>query len=210
MTCVSSFRPLGESPEIAKNQLFAKQSWEQTFDRIIYFGEYEEKLASPKTIFIGSEQFPTLDRMLTAASLSDDWSCLINADIVVSNTLGTVVLECIRRNIQAITSKRYQFENEDLQKAKVVDSGYDFFMTDAKLWLGAAQNVPPGYRIGHNRWDNWVLGWLRVMCGKHFVDVTSRRLIFHPRHGGRKQPHHIDVPNDKFIQNGIPPLYRLR
>ena len=46
MTCVSSFRPLGESPEIAKNQLFAKQSWEQTFDRIIYFGDYEEKLAA--------------------------------------------------------------------------------------------------------------------------------------------------------------------
>lgn len=211
MTSVSSFRPFKDSEEVARNQLRAKQSWEQVFDEIIYFGSDEPKLASVKTMFVDSKEFPTIDLLITAASFARGWVAILNADIVVSKALGAVVAECIRRNVRAITSKRYEFEPdaENMDKAKVKDAGYDFFMADAKMWAGAAQHVPSGYRIGHNRWDNWVLGYFNVICGRQFVDVTSRKVVFHPRHGERKQPYHIEVPNDRFLQLGRPPFYKL-
>lgn len=211
MTSVSSFRPFQDSDEVARNQLRAKDSWEAVFNEIIYFGIREPRLMSTKTMFVDSPEFPTIDLLITAASFARGWVCILNADIVVSPMLGAVVADCIRRNIMAITSKRYEFEPDtpSLDSAKVKDSGYDFFMADAKLWARAAQHVPNGYRIGHNRWDNWVLGYFNVTCGRQFVDITSKRCIFHPRHGGRKQPYHIDVPNDRFLQMGIPPLYKL-
>lgn len=211
MTSVSSFRPFKDSDEVARNQYRAKESWEEVFSEIIYFGAHEPALVSPKTFFVDSPDFPTIDLMITAASFCRGWVAILNADIVVSTMLGSVVAECIRKNVQAITSKRYEFEPDapNMDKAKVKDSGYDFFMADAKLWAGAATHVPSGYRIGHNRWDNWVLGYFNVICGKRFVDVTSRRCIFHPRHGERNQPHHIQVPNDRFLQLGRPPFYKL-
>lgn len=206
---VSSFRPLSESKEIARNQIRAKRSWEDVFDQIVYFGDPEPQLSSSKTEFVESEQFPTVDRMMAAAALANDWSCLINSDIVVSPLLGKVVRDCIRNKIEAITSQRYEFTGEDLNHARVKDSGYDFFMSSPKQWAEAAKVVPSEYRIGHNRWDNWVLGRFNVVCMKRFVDVTSKRLIFHPRHGERKQPYHISVPNDTYLQLGRPPFYRL-
>lgn len=211
MTVVSSFRPFKDSAEVARNQLRAKESWESVFTEIIYFGGLEPALVSPKTMFVDSKEFPTIDLLITAASFARGWVCILNADIVVSTVLGAVVAECIRKNVKAITSKRYQFEPDDpdMERAKVVDAGYDFFMADAKMWAGAAQHVPSGYRIGHNRWDNWVLGYFNTVCQKRFVDITSRRCVFHPRHGERKQPYHIDVPNDRFLQLGRPPFYKL-
>jgi hypothetical protein len=211
MTLITSHRPLSESEEIARNQLRAKESWEPVFDEIIYFGKYEPALASIKTMFIESEEFPTIDLLLTAAALASGWTCLINADIVVSPMLGMVLQECIQKRVQAFTSMRYEFEPDanDLSKAKVKDSGYDFFMTDTALWIGAAQKIPKGYRIGHNRWDNWILGYFNTVCRRRFVDITSRRCIFHPRHSERKQPYHIDVPQDQYLDVGRPPFYRL-
>jgi hypothetical protein len=211
MTLITSHRPLSESPEIARNQIRAKESWELVFDEIIYFGKQEPSLSSNKTMFIDSDEFPTIDLLLTAAALASDWSCLINADIVVSPLLGKVLEECIQKRVQAFTSMRYEFDPDakDMSQAKVKDSGYDFFMTDAALWTGAAQKIPPGYRIGHNRWDNWILGYFNTVCRRRFVDITSRRVIFHPRHENRKQPHHIDVPQDQYLDVGRPPFYRL-
>lgn len=211
MTAVSSFRPLSESEEIATNQIRAKESWDDVFDDVVYFGDYEPLLDGGKTLFIASEQFPTLDRMMLAATFGNGWTCLINSDIVVSPLLGKVVRECQQKKIEAITSMRYEFEPEqkDLNKAVVKDSGYDFFMSSPEMWLGAFKQVPNGYRIGHNRWDNWVLGYFNTVCRKRFVDVTSKRLIFHPRHGERKQPYHISVPQDIYLELGRPPFYKL-
>jgi len=210
VTAVSSFRLLSQSEEIARNQIIAKESWDGVFDQVIYFGSHEPLLASINTEFIKSEQFPTIDRMMVAASLSNDWACLINADIVVSPLLAKVVEDCKRNKIEAITSMRYEFEpGQDLERARVVDSGYDFFMSSPSHWAGAAKQVPSGYRIGHNRWDNWVLGYFNTVCRKRFVDVTSKRLIFHPKHGERKQPYHIQVPHDIYLEVGRPPFYKL-
>lgn len=211
MNCVSSFRPLKDSAEIAANQLRAKASWEQVFEHITYLGTEEPLLASPKTTFIPSEQFPTIDRLLTAASAGPGWCALINADIVVASTLPALVEECQRKGIRAITSQRYEFEINDvkLRNAKVKDSGYDFFMSDRTVWAAARNLIPPGYRIGHNRWDNWILGFLNSSIGRQFVDVTSRRVIFHPRHAERCQPYHIAVPHDQYLELGRPPFWRL-
>lgn len=211
MTAVSSFRPLSESKEIARNQLRAKESWEDVFDEIVYFASAPEPdLKSSKTYFVPCEEFPTIDKMMTTASVANDWACLINSDIVVGPLLGTVIRDCIKKNIQAVTSMRYEFEpGADLSRARVKDSGYDFFMSSPGLWADAAKQIPSGYRIGHNRWDNWVLGYFNTVCKKRFVDITSRKVIFHPRHGERKQPYHIAVPQDAYIQLGRPPFYRL-
>ena len=145
--------------------------------------------------------------------MAKGWAAIINADIVVSIRLGAVVQECIRKGIKAITSYRYEFNtpnpDPELSGAKVKDLGFDFFMADPTVWKGASDVVPEGYRIGHNRWDNWCLGYMNTVLGKKFVDVTSRRLIFHPRHGERKQPYHITVPNDKYLELGRPPFFKL-
>lgn len=211
MTAISSFRPLAQcDPEIAKNQLRANRSWRPIFSEIIYFGSPEPLLCAPSVQFIPCDPFPPISALALAASMGSNWACLINADIVVAPSLMQAIPEaCARYRCRAITSRRWQFEKENLNGAQLVDYGYDFFMAERALWAEIARKVPPQYRIGHAGWDTWCLGWFNKVVGRQFVDITSRRCIYHPKHENRYQPHTFEIAEDQYGQAGGMPVIHL-
>lgn len=209
MVAISSFRPLAESQDIATNQIRAKRSWDRVFDDIIYFGELEPELASDRTTFISYDGFPFIALLARTASMCDELVCLINADIVVGPHLKRTVQEALNRGALAITSWRYQFEpwDEELTNVKIVDQGLDFFATYPHIWKRVSDEIPQHYRIGHSAWDSWLLAFFHANCRRSFFDITARQCIFHPRHGERHPPHHIELVHDHYTNRiGFPSL----
>lgn len=210
MTAVSSFRPLNACDEVARNQIRAFHSWRSVFTEILYFGTAEPQLSAPAVQFIPCDPFPPISALALAASMGSAWSALINADIVVAPNLLRVIPEaCARYQARAITSRRWQFEKGKLANAKLVDFGYDFFMAERTLWAEIARKVPRQYRIGHSGWDTWILGWFNKTISRQFVDITSRRCIYHPKHENRFQPHTFEIAEDVFGQAGGTPRMQL-
>lgn len=213
MTAVSSFRPLRDcDPVIAKNQIRANHSWRSVFSEIILFGDPEPQLSAPSVQFIPCDPFPPISALALAASMGSQWSVLINADIIVTPGIMSAISEaCGRYQARAITSRRWQFEPGDnkLEHARVVDQGYDFFMAERTIWADVARKVPRQYRIGHSGWDTWVLGWFNKTMSRQFVDITSRKVIFHPKHENRFQPHTFQITEDVYGQSGGTPRLQL-
>lgn len=207
LVAVSSFRPLDHSAEVAANQLRAKASWDQVFDRIFLFGSYDQRLDSSTTEFIQCEDWPHISLMAMTASWQPDPVCILNADIVVALHLKDIVNRGWSMNAQALTSKRYEFEpsKENYDSAEVVDVGVDFFCAFPNVWKQVWRQIPSGFRIGHQLWDSWMLAFLTHTYPQRFFDLTKHRPIYHPRHGDRKMPHHISVDPESFHPNwGFP------
>lgn len=189
MIAVSSFRPLGQNPDWDRNQLAAKASWERVFEEIIYFNQEEPRLDSPKTAFLPTEGHPFIRQLCALCALSSGWSCIINADIVVSPELATVERRASARHAMAMTSYRYTTANG---RTAVIDNGLDWFAARGPIWAEAARQCPPQLRIGHPTWDTWMIGFLNHACGRSFINVTSARLIFHPKHEDRRHVCNVD------------------
>jgi hypothetical protein len=210
LVAVSSFRALDASPEVAANQLRAKASWDEVFDKIILFGRYDKRLASPKTEFIqDAGDFPSIALMVLAASWQEDPVCILNADIVVAINLKDIVNRGWSKQAQALTSKRYEFDpaRENYNDAKVVDVGVDFFCAFPSAWKQVYKHIPGCFRISHQRWDQYMLAFFTHTFPNRFFDLTNHRPIFHPKHGDRQMPHHIAIPEDCFYEMmGFPPL----
>lgn len=199
MIAISSHRPLADSMEYARNQLFAKDSWEEVFEQIVYFGEPQFGLDSPKTIFIESEEFPRISEMIAFAAEQSDWCCLINADIVVADYLIGIEHEMKRRKTLCATSYRWEFVMDDDEvKPKVRDNGLDFFAACPQVWRDAELCIPRDYRIGHSMWDTWMLGFFNHKYRRSCRDLTQAKVIYHPRHGGRRQIYRIPENIDGF------------
>jgi len=208
LTAVASFRALDDSAEVAANQLRAKRSWDLVFDRIILFGSYDKRLASRNTEFIPCEDFPHISQMAWIASQQTVPACLLNADIVVAPNLKELVNKAWAKQIVAMTSQRLEFDpkTEDYFRAVVRDLGADFFCAMPAVWKQVYKAIPEQFRIGHQRWDQWMLNFLWHSYQRRFVDITTLGPIFHPKHEGRKMPHHIDASNVNFYQQiGFPP-----
>lgn len=208
LSAVASFRALDDSPEVAANQLRAKRSWDLVFDRIILFGDYDKRLASPITEFIPCEDFPRISLMAMVASAESVPTCLLNADIVVARNLKELVNRAWAKQAVAMTSQRLEFDpkTEDYFRAVVRDLGADFFCAIPAVWKQVYKAIPTQFRIGHQRWDQWMLNFLWHTFKRRFVDITTLGPIFHPRHEGRKMPHHIDISGVSFYQQiGFPP-----
>lgn len=208
LIAVSSFRKLDDSEEVAVNQLRAKRSWDRVFDRIILFGDYDKRLASPTTQFEPCEDFPSIASMVWAASRQTVPVCLLNADIVVAPNLKELVNKGWAKQLLAMTSQRLEFDpvTVDYFRARVVDQGADFFCAKPEVWRQAYKSIPKQFRIGHPQWDNWMLNFLWFTCRRRFCDITTLGPIFHPKHGERKMPHAIDASGVNFYsQIGFPP-----
>jgi hypothetical protein len=208
LVAVSSFRALDDSAEIAANQLRAKRSWDLVFDRIMLFGEYDKRMASPTTDFIKCPDFPHISSMAWLASKQDAPACLLNADIVVAPNLKEIVNKAWAKGALAMTSQRLEFDpkTEDYFRAVVRDLGADFFCAKPAVWKQVYKAIPNQFRIGHQRWDQWLLNFLWHTYRCRFVDITTLGPIFHPKHGDRKQPHNIDASGVNFYQQiGFPP-----
>lgn len=186
---VSSFKPLDLSVEIALNQIRAHETWSRAFDAIIYFGPHEPRLECPKTNFIYHDDFPTISLMALTASMTGDWAAILNSDIVVAPNLYSVWDKAVRKGARAMTSYRWEYDPGDLNLAntRLADNGFDFFATSPDLWGRVSLEVPSTYRIGHNCWDSWLLGFFNTVLQRKFFDITSQRVIFHPKHGNREQ-----------------------
>jgi len=197
---ISSCRALQASEEVARNQVRANQSWQQAFDAIAYFADPDPRLASPKTRFIRGEDFTRIKTLVMTAALYEDIACIINADIVVSEGLRTIVNSLIYGGTLALTSKRYEFdpETENYDRAVVADHGVDFFAATPQVWKKCWKEIPSEFRIGHGGWDSWMLGFLNFHCKRLFLDITPYRCIFHPRHASRHAPHSFEIPNPSF------------
>lgn len=208
LIAISSFRPLSRTPEVAANQLRAKRSWDGVFEKILLFGDFEQQLATDSTEFVPCEQWPPISLMALAASWEDMPVALLNADIVVSPNLRDIITRALAGGAMAVTSKRYEFDpaTENYDAAQVKDPGADFFCAVPAVWKQVYQAIPPGFRIGHQLWDSWMLGFLNKRCVRRFFDITAMRPIFHPKHGEREMPISIHVPPDCFYEQwGFPP-----
>lgn len=208
MTVISSFRPLDKSIAIAKNQLIAKQSWEGVFDCIMYFNSPDERMASPKTVFVESEDFPHMSSIFLAAAMTDDITAIINADIVTTPNLRNVIAREFGRGAGAMMSFRHEYDPErvDLNKAKQVDNGLDFFCSVPEVWHMAYKYVCKDYRLGHGKWDCWMMNFFHVtLSGRFFPDITNERCIFHPRHDERHRPYNGEITaiDDAFCIGGF-------
>src|SRR4030095_231472 len=208
LTAISSFRALDASKKVAANQLRAKRSWDDVFDKIILFGAHDSRLATKETEFVDCDDWPAISLLVMAASWQDDPVCILNADIVVSAGLKDILNEGWKKGAMALTSRRYEFDpaTEDYDAARVVDPGADFFAALPPAWKEVYKEIPTGFRIGHQLWDSWMLAFLYHRCFRRFFDVTAMRPIFHPKHGDRTMPHHaIDDPESFYLQMGFPP-----
>lgn len=207
LTAISSHRPLVQSEQVAKNQIRAKRSWDGVFDQVIYFGDREEQLAGPKTTFVHSPQFPFMSVLFLAASMCSGVSCIINADIVVTQALKSGIASAISLGAEAMTSQRYEFDpvKGDLTAGRIVDLGIDFFAATPHVWSNAAIRVPNELRIGHNKWDSWLSSYFNMSLKDRFVSLSKFRCIFHPKHGDRHQPHEIKFTHDYWSERpGFP------
>lgn len=208
LVAVSSFRALDDSAEVAANQLRAKRSWDLVFDRILLFGDYDKRMASHTTEFLPAEDFPHISTMVWVASQQSVPACILNADIVVAPNLKDLVNKAWFKGAMAMTSQRLEFDpkTEDYFRAVVRDLGADFFCAKPEVWRQAYKAIPAQFRIGHQRWDQWMLNFLWYTCRRRFVDITTLAPIFHPKHAGRKMPYNIDASNVNFYQQiGFPP-----
>ena len=206
MTAIASCRPMADcAPEIAANQLTAQQSWRPVFEDIVLFNEQEPGLASGQTTFIPSENWPKIKELVHFASLLPDWSCIINADIVVS--LDFLHVEHSLRKIGAncATSSRYEFEplNPVVPK-RVMDLGLDIFCATPEVWKAMLPLVPDAFRIGHTQWDSFTLGFLNDNFGGRFFDFTPAEVIYHPKHGNRKTAHEVPAGLTPFSNFAMP------
>lgn len=212
LAAVSSFRPLRDSQEIARNQIVAKHSWEGIFDHIVYFGSYEPRLASPKTTFIETKDFPPLSLMALAATFFTGYACIINSDIVVTDSLYKAIYRARNKGALAFMSRRFEFDplqRFDARRAEMVDGGLDFFGALPWLWKRFYRAVPEQFRIGHPVWDNWANAFFSHTAREGFYDLTNYRGVFHPRHQNRKRPHHISIKPDAYLQKKCPSAVML-
>lgn len=192
MIAVSSFRPLRDcSPVIFRNQLRAITSWQSQFQRIYFFGPYEHALASPITTFIEREPFPRIATLASFCAEQRGWSVIVNSDIVLRN-IPRIELELHRKGALCAISRRFEFEGEELDKAKVVDLGLDFFACNPGVWNKVAQAVPHEFRLGQILWDTFLLGFLTVHYSQKIYEITDCKAVYHPKHADRRQTLTVD------------------
>lgn len=211
MIAVSSFRPLDENPEFKANQIAAKRSWSSVFSRMIFLNQCDERMVNEElqTEFYGSDDFPCIKHMVEVCSIQEGWSCLINADIVVSDRIKKVEQELDRLGCCGAMSRRYNFEpRRGPDTGNVNDLGLDFFAAKQWVWKKCHEVIPDQFRIGHCFWDTWMMGFLNGTCRNKCADITPSRCIFHPIHGGRRTKYTIDTkfesPYFKYL--GMPRL----
>lgn len=185
---ISSFRPLLECEEIARNQIRAKASWERVFDSILLFGPFTKALASPKTTFVPCSNFPPIRLLILAAGMSITPAAILNADIVLVPHARNLFDDTMR-SAKAATSFRLEFDPQsfDLANARKTDNGLDVFMARPEVWQAVLRFIPGHLRIGHSTWDSILyMHWRELYQGK-FVDLSRHKVVFHPRHENRKR-----------------------
>lgn len=209
MIAVSSYKPFESSHAVAANQIAAKNSWEDAFDCIVYFGKENPALASDKTIFVESEEFPKIKKMMEMCVTLGDWSCIINSDIVVDPKFRIVEEKLKAGRFQSALSFRFQ-----MPMNQVIDYGMDIFCCTPPIWARAMIEIPDKFRIGHILWDTWMMGFLMNITNKQVADFTPAHVIFHPHHEDRHRPFSVEDhskrdPKYRFLNKALFPTIQI-
>jgi len=210
MIFVSTARPMGNDPEYDRNQLAAKASWEQVADAIVYLNHPQKALASPITRFLPWEPFPYLIDAVNLCADQPEWSCIINADIVVTPNFKRIEQKLKAKKAIAASSWRWTFDPaQGIEPCAHDDNGIDFFAGSPGAWELLYQAMlkpsprgdedsPRHLKLGAPSWDSWCLGAFSFLFSNlGFYDLTNTKIIRHPRHGGRK--HGAGVPPVHFL-----------
>jgi len=200
MIALSSYVPMSRAPEIARNQLAAKATWDKTFSAIVYFNPVEERLYSAKTDFTGQTERPTIRQMAEYAAEQDGWVAIINADIIVSGKMIGIDSVLNRQKVWCGMSRRFEFDPAGSpRKGRLVDLGLDFFFARPSVWALVASEIPDEFTIGRQQWDTWMLSFFLVHAADFCVDATPLNFIWHPKHGNRVDFHQERPPGDTYL-----------
>lgn len=207
MTAVTSYRPLDECAEYRDNQLRAKESWEAVFDKIVYFGAPDPRLASAKTQFVEhGDTFPPIAVLMVRCSIEPDWACIVNSDIVVSRDFLDVEEELFQRKAQCAFSLRWQKDRQaPTFPPHVTDMGLDIFCAKASVWEATARAVPMQFRLGKILWDTWLLQYWAHHYLPDCYDFTPSKVIFHPLHEHRKDQSMTAPVSDPYLKMAVWP-----
>jgi len=189
VTAVSSYRPLGRFSDIDHNQIIAKHSWDSVFDGIIYLNPWAKQLDSMKTVFTGTMRRPRMMELFLTAAVAGGIAVVINSDIVIGQGARTELRKVFTSGSACAYSFRYEFDPRtlNLNSAKQVDSGLDFFAAHSLVWYKTFNECPDKYVIGNPEWDSWLLTHWQKRYGRHCVNITNWKLVFHPNHGNRER-----------------------
>lgn len=207
MIIASSCRPFGEcSPEIAANQIQAKRSWDEAGAKVVYLNEPEPSLSGVDTTFIPSRGKPQIKSMAILLGAQLDWGCIVNADIVLGESVRHVVETLTLCEAACAVSKRYTMSGGDTARATLVEADYglDFFIAKPEVWRHVARVIPPEFKLGKIVWDTWMVCFMVKEYYWSCYDATPARAVFHPNHGDRKDQG-LNVPQDKYLSNSVWP-----
>ena len=56
-----------------------------------------------------------------------------------------------------------------------------------------AEEVPDFYRMGHQQWDKWMWDFMVKRYTTRWIEMTTMKFVFHPRHEGRKMPYADEI-----------------
>ena len=108
MIIVSSFRPFETcSNTVWLQQEAANRSWVRLFDRIFYFNHSDPRMKSAKTAFLPTNGKPSIKKMAAFGGGLNDWSCLVNADIVIPQNFRRVEEALRGQPAGCAVSRRY-------------------------------------------------------------------------------------------------------
>lgn len=202
MISISSFKPFEKcAPEIIANQISANISWRNSFDKIFYFNRSENQLSG---IFLIQEGRPAIKSMALFASKLSGWSCIVNADIQVSEKIKQAEIKLNEKNAKCAISRRFQ-----IPENKIMDGGLDFFAATPKVWGAVSKAIDEKFCLGRIVWDTWMLNFFVTEFNDSCYDITATRCIFHPKHGDR-QDQNFDYPkNDPYLLKSRWPILKI-
>lgn len=191
MIAASSPRPFKGCPtDIWDMQVNANHSWRLAFDEIWYWGEPHPDLTDRNVMFMPWEKHPTIHQLAVFLAGQSDWGAILNADILIGPNWPRALNELKRSRVDCAVSRRWEIPADSrLDGAKVTDFGLDFFAAKPDIWRRVALEVPPELCLGKIMWDTWMLGFFMHASADNCADLTPARVIFHPKHGDRREQH---------------------
>ncbi len=213
MICVSSFRPFDGCPTaIWENQVVANRSWVRLFPQIFYFNNAEQRMRSAQTVFLPTTGKPSIRKMAGFCGALNDWSCILNADIVIAQNFRRVEDMMRSRQVGCCVSRRYTLPADgDTANAALqpTDHGLDFFAATPTVWQAVAAKIDPDYCLGRIVWDNWMLNFFMAEFGNFCFDLTPARVVFHPQHEDRADQNWNYPKDDPILKRNNWPFHSI-
>lgn len=212
MIAISSPRPRKECPsEISQQQMEAIWSWSKVFSEVLLFGQEDDQITAmvgrERAGFVGSVGRPTVKQMCALAAGTEEWCCLLNADIIVDQSWLRVEQELKQSGCVCAVSRRWEIPpSGDTGHAQLKDLGLDFFCATPELWKEAASKIPEEFEIGRIMWDTWMLAFFMEASQGKCADLTAARVVFHPQHGHRREQN-LELADKEFFNKVKWPTY---